>query len=201
MNKLLLHICCGPCSLYPIKALRQNSIEPIGYFYNPNIHPFKEFERRVKALQTVGQTLDFDIIWDPSGYGLNRWLQGLNGVTGYGKRCLICYKMRLEQTAYHATILGIDTISTTLLYSKYQFHEAIKEIGKECAEQYGVKFYYEDFRKGWVEGIKQSKTLDIYRQPYCGCIFSEYDRYKKQAYKLKKKFSISYKQIKKEETT
>ncbi len=187
MKKVLLHICCGPCALYPVKALREKSVEPLGFFFNPNIHPFKEFERRVEALETVSLKIGLDLVWDSQGYGLQEWLQALNGETRHGIRCLACYGMRLEQTARMAGELGIKTISTTLLYSKYQLHSAIKEIGRRCAQKYGLDFHYEDFRSGWMEGINMAKDLEIYRQPYCGCIFSEYERYEKASNRLNRR--------------
>ncbi len=187
MKKVLLHICCGPCALYPVKVMREKSIEPLGFFYNPNIHPFKEFERRVEALEMVSNKTDLSLIWDSRGYGLKEWLDALKGESNHGARCLICYHMRLEQTARKAKKLGIKTISTTLLYSRYQLHEAIKDSGERCAKKYGLNFYYEDFRKGWMEGIEISKELEIYRQPYCGCIFSEYERYEKVSKRLNKR--------------
>ncbi len=191
MEKLLLHICCGPCSLYPVQALREKAIEPVGFFYNPNIHPFMEFERRVDALETVSNSLKFDLLWDPNGYGLEEWLAALKGETRHGRRCMICYGLRLNRAASKAKELGMNAFSTTLLYSRYQLHEAILEQGRECGRKHGIKFYYEDFRKGWSEGIETAKKMRIYRQPYCGCIFSEYERYEKRAGRLNQRFSES----------
>ncbi len=183
--KILLHVCCGPCALYPLKALETKEMDVVCYFYNPNIHPFREFERRVEALEVVADLRGVDIIWDEEGYGFEKWLALVGKDLSTKKRCLACYRMRLEKTAEKARELNIPVISTTLLYSRYQQHDAIRDIGKECAKAHDLDFYYEDFRKGWDEGIKMSRELSIYRQPYCGCIMSEAERYAKRAQRLK----------------
>lgn len=97
--------------------------------------------------------------------------------------------MRLEQTAQQGVKIGAEAFSTTLLYSKYQNHNAIIEIGKTIAKKYAIEFYYEDFRKGWQEGIDKSIAMDLYRQPYCGCIYSEQERYDKKLQKKLKTLS------------
>ncbi len=181
---LFLHICCGPCLLYPLKILKEREIDVTGFFYNPNIHPFLEFEKRVGALEHIAKLRDLKIIWDPAGYGLEQWLSYINGNTGTKERCPFCYEMRLERSAKEAASRGFDYFSTTLLYSKYQRHQLIREIGEEKASRYGIKFYYEDFRQGWKEGIEEAVSLGIYRQPYCGCIFSEAERYHKRMKRL-----------------
>ena len=140
---LLLHMCCGPCSCYPVKKLRQEGIEPVGYFFNPNIHPYKEWDMR--------------------------------------------YTWRLEETARFAAEQGFDAFTSTLFYSIYQQHELMKETAEHFAKLYGVEFYYEDFRPGWQEGIDISQELELYRQPYCGCIFSEEERYSRAIRKARKK--------------
>ncbi len=181
---IFLHICCGPCALYPIGVLKAQGAHITGYFYNPNIHPFREFERRVEALEEVSRTKDVSIVWDDSGYGLKEWLSILDGVTAQKERCPLCYEMRLEKSAKEASNRGFEYYSTTLLYSKYQRHGLIREIGEEKARKYGIEFYYEDFRKGWKDGIEEAVALGIYRQPYCGCIFSESERYAKRIKRL-----------------
>ena len=185
---ILLHICCGPCTLYPLKILCQKGLSVTGFFFNPNIHPFTEFYKRVEALKSVSILKKLPIIWHPTGYGLNEWMEKLEGEFSFGKRCLKCYEIRLEEAAQKAKELKFDLFSTTLLYSKYQLHEAIKEIGLKKGEKYKIKFYYEDFRLGWKDGINESIKLGIYRQAYCGCIFSEAERYSNKINKLNKEF-------------
>jgi predicted adenine nucleotide alpha hydrolase (AANH) superfamily ATPase len=182
--KLLLHICCGPCAVYPLKRLRASGVEVVGFFSNPNIHPFTEFERRVQALETVADRFSLPVYWDPGGYGFSRWLERMDGGYGASERCPQCYRIRLEAAARKAADLGLPSYTTTLLYSRYQRHDLIRELGEGYGAFFGVSFHYEDFREGWQEGIETSLALGIYRQPYCGCIFSEEERYAKRARRL-----------------
>ena len=187
---LLLHVCCGPCSIYPLSRLRQQHIEVTGYFYNPNIHPYREFRRRLASLRDFAEEMAFQVEIETE-YGLTKYLRQV--VFHEKERCPICYAMRMEKTAEQAVKIGADTFSTTLLYSRYQNHEAIIRIGKTMAEKHGIGFHYEDFREGWQEGIDKSIGMDLYRQPYCGCIYSEQERYDK---KLQKKLRKEHKQQK-----
>ncbi len=176
-KKVLLHICCGPCTLYPLKVLRREGLEIHGYFYNPNIHPYREFRRRLRALEQVAEIKDLPIIYERE-YGLRSFLRAT--VFRENKRCEVCYFMRLEKAARKTRELGFEAFTTTLLYSRYQAHQLIKEIAEDLSFRYGVEFLYYDFREGWEEGQKEARELDIYRQPYCGCIFSEQERYDKK---------------------
>ena len=187
--KILLHICCGPCAIYPVNVLQRLGADFEGFFYNPNIHPFLEFERRVLALEEVAKRKNFNMIWAEEGYGLQAWITQIGENLVPEKRCPICYDLRLERAAEEAKKRGFSHFSTTLLYSKYQRHELIKEIGQEKAEKFGVKFYYYDFREGWQKGIDESRAMGIYRQPYCGCVLSEAERYSKRIERLKKRMN------------
>ena len=182
--EILLHTCCGPCTLYPLKLLRREGIKAKVFFFNPNIHPFREFEKRVEALEIAAEKFKFQVLWDRSGYGLKTWLNEMGTRQEPDERCPVCYRLRLKAAAKKTADLDLPAYSTTLLYSKYQRHDLIREIGEEFASAYGIEFYYHDFRNGWVEGIEISKELGIYRQPYCGCIFSEEERYSKRAERL-----------------
>lgn len=174
--KILLHVCCGPCTIYPLNVLRAQGHKVQGYFFNPNIHPFKEFKRRINAVKELADGEKFSVEID-SRYGLQEYLRQV--VFHEQGRCSICYDMRLEQVARYAGKMGVDAFSTTLLYSKYQNHELIRKKGEHLAEKFGVTFHYQDFRQGWQEGIDRSKEMGLYRQPYCGCIYSEQERYDK----------------------
>lgn len=174
--KVLIHVCCGPCSLYPVKVLQKEGVEVRGLFYNPNIHPYREFKRRIDGLASVAEKKGFHVDID-SEYGLIKYLRKV--VHNEKERCGICYDMRLEKTAQTAVKQEVNAFSTTLLYSKYQDHEMLKLKCEELADKYRINFLYRDFRKGWQEGIAESVELDIYRQPYCGCIYSEQERYDK----------------------
>ena len=184
---LLLHMCCGPCSCYPVKKLREDGIEPTGYFFNPNIHPYKEWDMRLKTAKEFAEKVDMKIITDEN-YMLRDFLKkALMAESVENGRCRMCYTWRLEQAAKFAAENGFDSFTSTLLYSIYQQHDLMKETAGFFAEKYGVSFYYEDFRTGWQEGTDISIDLGLYRQPYCGCIFSEEERYSKAIRKQKKK--------------
>ena len=184
---LLLHMCCGPCSCYPVKVLREQGIEPTGYFFNPNIHPYKEWDMRLKAAEEFAARSEMKIITDKH-YMLRDFLRrALAAEQVENGRCRMCYTWRLEETAGYAAENGFDAFTSTLFYSIYQQHELMKETAEHFAKVYGVKFYYEDFRPGWQEGIDMSVEMGLYRQPYCGCIFSEEERYSRELRKAKKK--------------
>ena len=172
--KLLLHICCAPCTIYPHEVLLEAGHEVRGYFYNPNIHPYQEFARRSATLKEYSDRTGLAIIWDKT-YDVEGFLRLV--VFREAERCRFCYQLRLAATARVAKESGVDAFTSTLLYSKFQNHELIRELGEAAGRDAGVAFYYDDFRRGWQHGVERSKTLGLYRQPYCGCIFSERDRY------------------------
>lgn len=179
--KILLHVCCGPCTIYPLQVLRDQGYTVEGYFFNPNIHPYREFKRRIDALRELADLEKFSVAIDPN-YGLQEYLRRV--VFHEQERCSICYDLRLEQVARTAAKMGVDAFSSTLLYSRYQNHEQIREKGKQLGEKFGVAFLYQDFRHGWQEGIEKAKEMGLYRQPYCGCIYSEQERYDKKLRKI-----------------
>jgi predicted adenine nucleotide alpha hydrolase (AANH) superfamily ATPase len=184
--KLLLHVCCGPCAIFPLSVIRQEECEVSGFFFNPNIHPFKEFKKRKEAARQMAGHFHLPMIWENT-YGLVDFLR--KTVFHEHERCPICYDIRLAKTAEYARDNGFDAFSTTLLYSRYQNHQALIDIGQQMADAFGITFYYRDFREGWQEGIDISRSLDLYRQSYCGCIYSEQESFdkhlKKKLYKQK----------------
>jgi predicted adenine nucleotide alpha hydrolase (AANH) superfamily ATPase len=184
---ILLHACCGPCTIYPLSILKSQHHDITAYFNNPNIHPYKEFKRRLDTLQDYSKNEDFPLVIDDS-YGLTEFLQLV--VFKEKIRCPICYEMRLKKTVEYANEHGFDGFSTTLLYSRYQNHAVIIKICEKLAKAHSLHFVYEDFRIGWQEGIDLSIEKDMYRQPYCGCIYSEQERYDKS---LRKKIKKSVK--------
>ncbi len=175
--KLLMHACCGPCFIAPYERLSGMDMEISAYWYNPNIHPYTEYQKRLETLKAFCEAKSIPLIIEDD-YDLKGFL--LNTVTLDEARCDFCYRTRLKHTAQAAKENGFDYMSSTLLYSRYQNHERINAYGKAYAEEYGVKWYYEDFRELWQHGIELSKAEGMYRQQYCGCIFSERDRYLKQ---------------------
>lgn len=182
--KLLLHTCCAPCSVYCIDELRKENMEPTIYWYNPNIHPYQEYKARRDCLKEYTRIIDAEAIFEED-YGLREFCR--NVVEDLQNRCKnYCYKIRLEQTAKYAKKNGYDAFSTTLLVSPYQNHEELKRLGEELAKKYEIEFVYRDFRVGFREGQAKARELGLYMQKYCGCIFSEEDRYSKQIKKEKK---------------
>lgn len=173
---LLLHMCCAPCSTFSSKKLRESGFNIQGYFYNPNIHPYQEFRRRLETLAGYCREVDIPLLIRPD-YDLENYLSAT--MSEIKNRCGICYRLRLEESAKVAAELSIPFFSTTLSISPYQNHERLREAGKEAGKNHGVEFIYQDFRPGYRESVKSSKQLGLYRQPYCGCIFSEKERYYK----------------------
>jgi predicted adenine nucleotide alpha hydrolase (AANH) superfamily ATPase len=155
--KLLMHTCCAPCSIYCIETLRNEGIEPTLYWYNPNIHPYKEYEARRDTLKEYSKMININAIFEED-YGLKNFCR--NVIDDLDNRCSnYCYKVRLEQTAKYAKEHGYDAITTTLFVSPYQKHEAIKKIASEIAKKYDLKFVYRDFRVGFREGQAKAREL------------------------------------------
>jgi predicted adenine nucleotide alpha hydrolase (AANH) superfamily ATPase len=174
--KLLLHACCAPCTVSCSAALRAENIEPCLFWYNPNIHLSAEYRSRRDCLKSFAaeENLELSLIDE---YGLRSFLKEL-GNDGLN-RCEKCYRMRLEKTAAFSAENNFSAFSTTLLISPYQDHDELKRIGEETAEKYGVDFLYRDFRPLFREGQSVARNKGLYMQKYCGCIFSEEERYLK----------------------
>jgi predicted adenine nucleotide alpha hydrolase (AANH) superfamily ATPase len=176
-KRMLLHICCGPCAAYPIERLREDEFQVVGFWYNPNIHPWQEHERRRESVERYARAVDLPMIWYPD-YEMVHFLREVVGQEQLGQRCQICYRLRLRRTAQIARQEGIDAFTTTLLISPYQDQEAIQRIGSEVGKAEDVAFYFENFRRGWAEGRRMARHHNLYRQQYCGCIYSEWERYR-----------------------
>lgn len=160
--KLLLHTCCGPCFLGVWEDLKTKDVEVTNFFYNPNIFPEEEQKLRLENLRTVTEEVGSDLIVKNDNFEV---------VTTNGE-CLKCYRLRLEETARYAKEHGFEAFSTTLLVSPYQKHEALRAIGEEFGAQYGVTFYYVDWRPFFREGQSEARKSQLYMQKYCGCNFS-----------------------------
>jgi predicted adenine nucleotide alpha hydrolase (AANH) superfamily ATPase len=157
-----------------VETLRAGDIQPDLFWYNPNIHPYTEYTARRDTLVKFAGDEGLELILEDD-YGLRSFIAGLKG--DYTDRCAYCYRTRLEKTAAIAAIRGYECFSTTLIISPYQKHDIIREIAGEAAAKYGVQFFYRDFRPGFREGQKQARERGFYMQKYCGCIFSEEERY------------------------
>ena len=169
--KLLLHTCCAPCSVYCIKSLRKEGIEPTLYWYNPNIHPYAEYKARRDCLREYAKVVDVNLLEDDA-YGLDEFV--CNTYDKISTRCQeYCYLKRLRQAFEFAKSEGFDAVSTTLLYSIYQKHDFIKDLMTSLSAEYGIEFVYRDFREGWQEGQDEARRIGLYMQKYCGCVFSE----------------------------
>lgn len=178
-KKILLHSCCAPCSSYVISYLI-NYFDITILYYNPNIYPYEEYIKRkneqIKLIKELKSKNKIDIIdcdYDNEIY--NELIKGLENEPERGNRCTICYKMRIEKTAIIAKEKKYDYFCTTLSVSPYKNANLINEIGKELEAKYNVKWLYSDFKKkdGYKKSIELSKKYNLYRQDYCGCIYSK----------------------------
>ena len=172
--KVLLHICCANCAIYPLERIRERGDEVTGYSFNPNIHPYQEYQKRLASLKEYAEAVGLEVIYRDE-YLLEEFLRNVSHRVE--ERCQYCYTVRLEATAREAKKNAFDQFSTTLLQSNHQNHLLIKETGDRLAEEVGIPFYYEDFRKGWKRGVEVSRAMGLYRQQYCGCIYSEKERF------------------------
>jgi hypothetical protein len=172
---LLLHVCCACCLCAPLEAFREEGVEVTGYFYNPNIHPLLEFRRRLKALRVFQEGDPIQIMYCED-YGLRDYLKKVDFEGS--DRCKDCYTMRVEETARYAKENGFSSFCSTLLFSKHQNHEQVRTICEDASARYGVRFEYRDYRHLSQKSHEMAKKKMLYQQSYCGCIFSEYERYK-----------------------
>ncbi len=221
MVKILLHICCANCAIFPLERMKEKGNGVVGFFFNPNIHPYQEYQKRLDALKQYSEKVGLKVIYrdeylleeflrnvshrvnpvrnssgalNPSGIILKSdpaAAAGPEGLwarreqrsiisNGVKERCQYCYSVRLEATAREAKKNTFDGFSTTLLQSTHQNHDLIKETGERIGREIGIPFYYEDFRQGWKKGVEVSKAMGLYRQQYCGCIYSEKERFMKK---------------------
>lgn len=171
MRDLLLHICCGPCSVYCIDDIRANTDFNItGFFANPNIHPYDEFMRRKGSAEKACEIKKVPLVIS-GNYNIAAWKSFENSCA---ERCEMCYTVRAMLTAEKAAELGFKYFSSTLFVSPYQKHDVMREVFYKAGEKYGVEFYYRDFRDGFYSGQQQAREIGLYRQKYCGCIKSLY---------------------------
>lgn len=172
--KVLLHTCCGPCTIVPLRRLRAEGAEVLGVYANPNIHPFTEWDRRRAALEDLGRVEGLRLLPHPE-YDPGEWLRAV--AFREGERCRVCLHLRLRHAALLARRGRFEAFTTTLLYSRRQKHDLIRELGEAVGREAGVPFLYRDWRDGWNEGVEASKALGLYRQSYCGCLYSEVERF------------------------
>ena len=175
--KTLLHICCAPCANRCVAALQEENISVTGYWYNPNIHPFTEYRARRNCLQDWAKEIGLPLVMDDR-YALRPFVRAV--AEDLENRCVKCYEMRLLQTAKTAKELGFDSFTSSLFISPYQNHELMKAVAQQAADTYGVEFLYRDFRPVFKAGQEYAREHGFYMQKYCGCVFSEEERYRKK---------------------
>lgn len=180
--KLLLHSCCAPCSSYCLEYLA-NYFHIVDFFYNPNIAPEEEYYKRSRELRRLIEELDIedDIEFIEGKYEPDKFYEmakGLENVEEGGERCFKCYRLRMEEAARIAGEIGADFFTTTLSISPLKNAQKINEIGEELAEIYSVRHLPSDFKKkeGYKRSIELSAEHNLYRQNYCGCVYSRRDK-------------------------
>ncbi len=160
-----------------IDTLRAEGIEPTGFWYNPNIHPYTEYRARKNTLIDYAKDINLNLVVQDE-YGLRKFVRGI--YPNLENRCGYCYETRFDATAEYAAKNGFDSFTSTLFVSPYQNHEKMIEKAENAAKRHGVKFLYRDFRPHFREGQRRAREAGFYMQKYCGCVFSEQDRYQKQ---------------------
>jgi len=173
-GRILLHTCCAVCFEAVYGALVAEGYGVTAYFYNPNVHPYREFARRVRAAEVAAQARKVELIAEKS-YGLQTYLDEI--LAARGGRCRACYRLRLDRAAAEAAARGFERFTTSLLASPHQKHESVRAAGEAAALRHGVEFVYADWRSRMQLGIESARRRSLYRQQYCGCIWSEYERF------------------------
>ncbi|MBI4295533.1 MAG: epoxyqueuosine reductase QueH [Chloroflexi bacterium] len=173
-QSILIHGCCAHCTAYTAEYWQKQGYEVAIFWYNPNIHPYQEHQNRLEAMQTYTQKANLPLL-TADGYEVIEYFRRVAGheVT----RCQYCFDLRLSRTAKTAVQHGFAAFTTSLLISPYQKHELVKSTGERLAQDKGVAFLYADLRKRYSDSRHMTKPLELYRQQYCGCVYSEWERY------------------------
>ncbi len=173
-RSILIHSCCAHCAAYTVDYWRQQGYEVSALWYNPNIHPYMEHQHRLEAMKSLAQEVDLPLIIT-EGYNIIEYFRQVVGREA--QRCQYCFNLRLAKTAETACQMGFNAFTTTLLISPHQKHDLLREIGNNLAKEKGIEFLYADLRKRYSDSRRMTKGLDLYRQQYCGCVYSEWERY------------------------
>ncbi len=168
-NEILLHVCCAPCAEFPLQALREEGFSVSGYFINPNIHPREEHEKRLSNVVRFSELKDFPVVID-GNYQEDKWRAF--PTMDKAVHCRTCYSVRMEMTAKYAAANGFKVFTTALLVSPWQDQDAVIAAGEAAAKRHGLRFLVRDFREGYKEGQEMARADGLYRQRYCGCIYS-----------------------------
>ncbi len=173
-RRVLLHICCAPCATYTVQYLCSQGAAVTGYWYNPNIHPYEEYRKRRRSLVAYAQEVGLPVIWEEE-YSPTTFLRAIAGQERFGERCRVCYALRLSRTARIAQRRGFAFFTTTLLISPYQDQEEIHRLGRRIGKEGTASFYFENLRRGFARHHEMAKEHRLYRQRYCGCLYSAWE--------------------------
>jgi predicted adenine nucleotide alpha hydrolase (AANH) superfamily ATPase len=182
VKRMLIHVCCAHCAAYTIEHWRREGWETTGFWYNPNIHPFTEHQQRLESMRALAAKTGTPLIV-VEGYDIVEYFRRVAGHEE--ERCRRCFELRLAKTAETTRERGYDAFTTTLLISPHQKHDLIREMGGKAAGEKGVAFLYADLRKRYSDSRHITKPMELYRQQYCGCIFSEWERFRENQEKEK----------------
>ena len=174
MKSVLVHVCCAHCAAHTVDHWRQNGYKVGALWYNPNIHPYSEHQHRLEGMQSLAKEINLPLIVS-DGYDMIEYFRRVAG--NESRRCQHCFDLRLAKTAETACHMGFGAFTTTLLISPHQKHDLLREIGSKLAEEKGIEFLYADLRKRYSDSRHLTKPLNLYRQQYCGCVYSEWERY------------------------
>ena len=189
MKKMLLHVCCAPCSSHVLDLLK-NEYSITAYFYNPNITEEAEYAKRINELKRFVSEAEFaknvEVVegdYEPELFF--EMAKGLENEPERGKRCYKCYRQRMEKACIYAKQNNYDVFTTTLSISPHKNAVWINEIGRQLADNYDIAYFYSDFKKknGYAHSIELSREYNLYRQDYCGCIYSRNEAFKRRAAK------------------
>ncbi len=180
MKRVLVHCCCAHCAAYTVEHWRKQGYEVSGLWYNPNVHPYLEHQHRFEAMKALAQEVKLPLII-VEGYDVVEYFRRVVGHEA--ERCRHCFQLRLSKAAEVARERGFDAFTTTLLISPNQKHDLLQEIGKALAKEKGIEFLYIDLRKRYSDSRRMTKEKELYRQQYCGCLYSEWERYASLAQK------------------
>ncbi len=175
-RKIILHACCAICSAYPLSMLKDSGYDVIVYFYNPNIHPEEEYQKRLKAQHTLCKHFGCKLVegeYNPDEY--YSFVKGFENEPERGLRCDKCFELRLQKTAEYAKSIGVDAFTTSIVISPHKNFSKISQIGEKIAKDMGINYLAIDFKKkdGFLKTNRISKELNLYRQNYCGCSFAK----------------------------
>jgi len=174
MKSALVHSCCAHCAAYTVDYWQKQGYEVSALWYNPNIHPYTEHQHRLETMKSLAQEMNLSLMID-GGYDIIAYFHHVVGHEA--ERCSHCFRLRLSKTAEIARQRGFSAFTTTLLISPHQKHDLLREIGNELATEKGIDFLYVDLRKRYSDSRHMTKGLNLYRQQYCGCVYSEWERF------------------------